>query len=44
MWYINFVFDVGYVVRSRKDNSVIYGVYETYEEALEGVKEANEEA
>ena len=42
MWYIEFIFEVGFVVRSRKDYMLIYGVYDTYEDALQGVKEANE--
>lgn len=42
MWYIAFIFDVGFTVRSRKDYNLIYGVYDTFEEALQGVKEANE--
>lgn len=40
MWYIELVDGVGYVVRSRCDYELIYGVYDTYNEAIEAIKEA----
>lgn len=43
MWYIILVEGAGYVVKSRYDCNLIYGVYDTYEEAMEAIKEAMEE-
>ena len=40
MWYIELVDGVGYVVKSRYDYELIYGVYDTYNDAMQAIKEA----